>query len=219
MGRFNPVGNRKLRGKLDVFPGGRIGVLVQPIELQRTNQLPMASDPMRVLLHRLARPPHPFLFRSLWTTCSLKYLIEIRSGGRTRTGGATTTRVSGTARRTPCDLAIHDDVVHSIAGSSTRFLYLYSPGIHREFADRELEVTVPKSGEHWMSSRPSVQSCGAVYASAVAAEMNTTRLLIRTTSRRSRGRSLPECMPGRPRKPASMLRGGRRNARRAPPEG
>jgi len=47
----------------------------------------------------------------------------------------------------PCDLAIHDDVVHSIAGSSTRFLYLYSPGIHREFADIELEVTVPKSGE------------------------------------------------------------------------
>jgi hypothetical protein len=39
----------------------------------------MASDPMRVLLHRLARPPHPFLFRSLWTTCSLKYSIEIRS--------------------------------------------------------------------------------------------------------------------------------------------
>ena len=147
MGRFNPVGNRKLRGKLDVFLGGRIGVLVQPVELQHTNQLPMASDPMRVLLHRLARPPHPFLFRSLSTRCSLKYLIEIRSAGRTRTGGATTTRVSGTARRTPCDLAIHDDVVHSIAGSSTRFLYLYSPGIHREFADRELEVTVPKSGE------------------------------------------------------------------------
>jgi hypothetical protein len=36
MGRFNPVGNRKLRGKLDVFPGGRIGVLVQLIELERT---------------------------------------------------------------------------------------------------------------------------------------------------------------------------------------
>jgi hypothetical protein len=28
------------------------------------DQLPMASDPMRALLHRLARPPHPFLFRS-----------------------------------------------------------------------------------------------------------------------------------------------------------
>jgi hypothetical protein len=115
MGRFNPVGNRKLRGKLDVFPGGGIGVLVQLIELERTNQLPMASDPMRV------------------------------EGLRDR-------------ETNPCDLAIHDDVVHSIAGSSTRFLYLYSPGIHREFADRELEVTVPKSGEHWMSSRPSVQA-------------------------------------------------------------
>jgi hypothetical protein len=89
--------------------------LVQLIELERTNQLPMASDPMRV------------------------------EGLRDR-------------ETNPCDLAIHDDVVHSIAGSSTRFLYLCSPGIHREFADRELEVTVPKSGERWMSSRPSVQA-------------------------------------------------------------
>jgi hypothetical protein len=67
---------------------------------------------------------------------------------------------------------------------------------------------------------PTICSSGAgVYASAVAAEINTTRLRIRITRRRSRGRSLPECMPGRPRKPVSMLRGGRRNARRAPPEG
>src|SRR6266851_5994726 len=68
--------------------------------------------------------PHPLVHLPFpMDTMLFEVFDGTRSGGRTRTGGATTTTVSGAAKRTPVILPLTTtNVVHSIAGSSTRFL-------------------------------------------------------------------------------------------------